>query len=263
MTLLLYFAIIVLVIFADLFTKFLVKGSELLMSGGVIELIPGVFRFRYVENPGAAMGSFSNNRWVFMIFSTVAIIALIIFLVIKYKTLNRLLGVSLALITGGGVGNMYERLFNQNAQGKYVVTDFFDFYLFDFWKWVFNVADVAVCVGAGLMMLYLILDLIADFRAHKHPERYDELVALDALDEDTDDVLELLALDGAGEAGGEGFGAEEDDEDSFMEDDEVDLDALEELYLDDGEGFDETFDGEDDSDMTEDDGDGEDDPFAV
>ncbi|MBQ7363984.1 MAG: signal peptidase II, partial [Clostridia bacterium] len=172
MTLFFYFSIIVLVVFADLFTKFLVKGSELLMAGGSIEVIPGVFRFRYVENPGAAMGSFAGNRWVFMVFSTVAIVAIVVFLLLKHKTVHKLLGVSLALVTGGGIGNMYERLFNQNARGQYVVTDFFDFYLFDFWKWVFNVADVAVCVGAGLMMLYLILDLIADYRARKHPERY-------------------------------------------------------------------------------------------
>ena len=154
MILLWYFAIILFTVFLDLFTKFLVKGSELLMSGGSIEIIPGVFRFHYVENPGAAMGSFSDNRWVFMLFSTVAIVAILLYLVFQYKKMKPLLGISLAMITGGGIGNMYERLFNQNAQGQYVVTDFFDFYLFDFWKWVFNVADVAVCVGAGIMNVF-------------------------------------------------------------------------------------------------------------
>lgn len=214
------------------------------MSGGVIEIIPNAFRLHYIENPGAAMGSFANNRWVFMFFSTVAIVAILLYLVIGYKKIKPFLGISLAMITGGGIGNMYERLFNQNAQGQYVVTDFFDFYLFDFWKWIFNVADVAVCVGAGMMILYLVLDLIDDFRAKKHPEQYDELVALDRIDEDTADVLELLLLDGAGDPTGE-LSYEDAEFDSFSEEDEVDLDALEELYLDDGEIDDMGDDGED------------------
>lgn len=179
-----------------------------------------------------------------MFFSTVAIVAILLYLVFGYKKIKPLLGISLAMITGGGIGNMYERLFNQNAQGQYVVTDFFDFYLFDFWKWIFNVADVAVCVGAGMMILYLVLDLIDDFRAKKHPEQYDELVALDRIDEDTADVSELLLLDGASDPTGE-LSYEDAELDSFSEEDEVDLDALEELYLDDGEIDDMGDDGED------------------
>ena len=231
MTLVLYFVLIAFVVFADLFTKYLVKGSELLMSGGVIDLIPGVFRFRYVENPGAAMGSFTENRWVFMVFSTVAIVAIALFLILKHKSVNKLLGVALSLVTGGGIGNMYERLFNQNAHGQYVVTDFFDFYLFDFWKWVFNVADMAVCVGAGLMFLYIVLDVIADIRAAKHPERHDELVALDMLDESTDDILELYQLDGVSDVLPGGVTDGDADDDSFLDEDEVDLDALEEIFI--------------------------------
>ena len=252
MALLLYLGIIVLTVFADLFTKFLVKGSETLMSGGVIEIIPGVLRFRYIENPGAAMGSFTENRWVFMIFSTIAILAILVYLILYHKKTHRLLGISLSMVTGGGIGNMYERLFNQNARGEYVVTDFFDFYPLDFWKWIFNVADIAVCVGAGLMVLYLVLDLVRDYREKKHPEKYDELVALDAIGEDTSDILELYAIDGA-VLPTDSFSEEEIEEDSFAEDDEVDLDALEELYLDDGEGFEdgeEFNDGSDDEDDT-------------
>ncbi len=214
------------------------------MNGGVIEIIPDVFRFRYVENPGAAMGSFVDDRWVFMLFSTVAIVAILVYLIVQYKAIKPLLGISLAMVTGGGIGNMYERLFNQNAQGQYVVTDFFDFYLFDFWKWVFNVADVAVCVGAGLMVLYLVLDLVEDYRVKKYPEQYDELVALDRIGEDTADILELLALDGAGNPVGEVLD-EEIEFDSFIDEDEVDLDALEEFCFDDIESDEESDDKED------------------
>jgi len=196
MNLILYFGVAAFVVALDLITKFLVKGSEVLMRGDVIDIIPGVFRLRYVENPGAAMGSFASNRWVFMIFSTVAIIAIAIYLVKYRKSINRLFGVSMAMIMGGGIGNMYERLFNQNAAGQYVVTDFFDFHLFSFWKWVFNVADVAVCVGAGLVVLCLIIDLVKEYRAHKNAPEQDELVELDAISEDEDDLRELTLLDG-------------------------------------------------------------------
>jgi len=196
MNLILYFVVAAFVVALDLITKFLVKGSEVLMRGDVIDIIPGVFRFRYVENPGAAMGSFAGNRWVFMIFSTIAIIAIAVYLVKYRKTINRLFGISMAMIMGGGIGNMYERLFNQNAAGQYVVTDFFDFHLFSFWKWVFNVADVAVCVGAGLVVLCLIIDLVKEYRAHKNAPEQDELVELDAIAEDEDDLRELTLLDG-------------------------------------------------------------------
>ena len=196
MSLILYFCVAAFVVALDLITKFMVQGSEVLMRGDVIDIIPGVFRFRYVENPGAAMGSFANSRWVFMVFSTVAIIAIAFYLVKYRKSINRLFGISLSMIMGGGIGNMYERLLNQNAAGQYVVTDFFDFYLFSFWKWVFNVADVAVCVGAGLVVLCLILDIVKEYRAHKNASEQDELVELDAIAEDEDDLRELALLDG-------------------------------------------------------------------
>lgn len=239
MNLLLYFLIAAFVVFADLFTKFLVKGSEILMRGDVIDIIPGVFRFRYVENPGAAMGSLAGNRWVFMLFSTVAILAIAIYLIVKRKTVNRFFGISLAMIVGGGIGNMYERLFNQNAQGVYVVTDFLDFHLFSFWKWVFNLADAAVCVGAALVVLYLILDLVREYRYHKNPAAYDELVAIDTIPEDEQDVADLATLDGADEVPespliwtGENDSPEEkEDELSELED----LEGLDELALLDGD----------------------------
>lgn len=196
MNLILFFGVTVFVVALDLITKFLVKGSEVLMRGDVIDIIPGVFRFRYVENAGAAMGSFASNRWVFMVFSTVAILAIAFYLVKYRQSVSRLFGISMAAIMGGGIGNMYERLFNQNAQGQYVVTDFFDFYLFSFWKWVFNVADVAVCVGAALVVLCLIIELVGEYRSHKKGEEQDELVALDAIGEDEDDLRELSLLDG-------------------------------------------------------------------
>ena len=165
--LLVFVAVIILTVFIDLFSKALVKNSALLTKGGTLELIPGVFRLRYVENQGAAFGSLSNSRWIFMVFSSVAIVVLLYLLIRKRRTLSYWPGVAISLIIGGGIGNMYERLFNVNAQGICVVTDFFDFYPFSFWKWIFNVADVAVCVGAAILVLYYLIDTIKIYRREK------------------------------------------------------------------------------------------------
>ncbi len=196
MTLIIYYLIIAFVVFLDLFTKFLVKNSEVLMSGGTIEIIPNVFRLNYIENSGAAMGSFSESRWVFMLFSTVAIIGILIFLALKYKTVDKLLAVSLSLIVGGGIGNMYERIFNVNEAGEKVVTDFFDFYPFpELWRWIFNVADIAVCVGAALVVLYFIIDTVKEYKLSKLAPSGDELLAFDRPELDYEDMEELIGLD--------------------------------------------------------------------
>ena len=132
--------------------------------GNPLEIIPGVFRFSYVENRGAAFGMLDDHRWVFMIVSTVAIAGLAVYL-FKFAPKNTLLRVGLSLVIGGGIGNMIDRI----AYG-YVV-DFLDFCAFpSLWKWVFNVADACVCVGAGIVMLYFIVDIVKDAKKQKAAE---------------------------------------------------------------------------------------------
>ena len=126
-----------------------------------VELIPGIFRFTYVENRGAAFGMLSDNRWVFMIISTLAIGALIVYLW-KFRPDSRLACLALSMIAGGGIGNMIDRV----ALG-YVV-DFIDFCAFpNLWMWVFNIADAFVCVGAGLLILWLIISMVQESREQK------------------------------------------------------------------------------------------------
>ncbi len=123
-------------------------------------LIDGVFHLTYLENRGAAFGMFKDHRWVFMIISTVAIIAVLAFMLGGYKKYHSpLLYTGLSLIAGGGIGNMIDRI----ALG-YVV-DFFDFRLINFA--VFNVADTFVCVGCGIVVLYIILDDIKQSKQKK------------------------------------------------------------------------------------------------
>ena len=120
-------------------------------------LIDGVFRFTYVENDGMAFGLLGEHRWVFMVLSTLGIAFMIVYLW-KFKPQSKLACVALSLIIGGGIGNMIDRV-----RLGYVI-DFIDFYAFDFWVWVFNIADSCVCIGAGLLILYLIIDIIKDYK---------------------------------------------------------------------------------------------------
>ena len=121
-------------------------------------IIEGVIHLTYHENRGAAFGILSEHRWVFLSVSTVMIVGLLIYLYMG-KCENMLYGVSISMIIGGGIGNMIDRL----ALG-YVV-DFIDFRLINFA--IFNGADSFVCVGAGLLILALVIDIIKEGKTAK------------------------------------------------------------------------------------------------
>ena len=149
-------AVIAAVILLDQISKILVLTY---LFEDQVELIEGVLRFTYVENRGMAFGLLADHRWVFIVTSVVGI-GCITFYLFRYVT-RKLSGVGLALIVGGGIGNMIDRV----RLG--FVVDFIDFCAFDFWVWVFNVADAAVCVGAALFVLDLLLELFAEIKKTK------------------------------------------------------------------------------------------------
>lgn len=118
-----------------------------------VPLIDGVLHLTYVENRGAAFGMLKDAPWVFNTFSVIAIIFLIGFVYLGHSE-SKLYTVSCLMIAGGGIGNMIDRV----SVG--FVVDFIDFRLIDFA--VFNIADSFVCVGAGLLILALILEIIKE-----------------------------------------------------------------------------------------------------
>ncbi len=144
------------------FLKSLLESlSELLGGLNVVGSVPYILSFRLLLNDGAAFGMLDNARWVFLILSTIAIIAILVYLFWK-KPQNKLLLVALTLVTGGGIANMIDRIWL-----GYVV-DFVDFRGFGYlWVWVFNVADSCVTVGACVLALWMILDVIKDYKAEK------------------------------------------------------------------------------------------------
>lgn len=117
-----------------------------------------VLHFTYVENTGMAFGMLKDHRWVFMVFSTVSIIALLVYL-FRFRPKSRWMQIPMAMIVGGGIGNMIDRIFL-----GYVI-DFIDFTLIDFA--VFNIADSFVCVGAGILIVYLLIDLFREIKLER------------------------------------------------------------------------------------------------
>ncbi len=130
-----------LILALDRFSKYLV--SSLMQVGDSIPLFENFLHLTYVRNPGAAFGMLPY-RTVFFVVITVVVA---LFIVYYYRLLtedHRLLRFSLALLLGGAIGNLIDRL-----NTGYVV-DFIDFKI---WPPVFNVADSAIVIGIGLFLI--------------------------------------------------------------------------------------------------------------
>jgi len=119
-----------------------------------ISVIPGFFRLTHLENPGAAFGIFSNTPTPLKLGVLIALsaIALIVVTVLLWKSSNALssTSVGLALILGGAIGNLWDRVLHHR------VTDFLLFYYHQYEWPAFNLADSAIVVGAALLVLDLV-----------------------------------------------------------------------------------------------------------
>lgn len=150
-----YFIIAVAVILADLVSKIAVAGNLAYFTE--IPVIKGVLNITNISNDGIAFGMMDNARWLFMLV-TFVMMAFLAFFIIKVKGYTKMVYVIASVIFGGGMGNLIDRIV---TLGKYdmekAVVDFIDFCAFpNIWRYTFNVADVAVCVGVGLFILYLV-----------------------------------------------------------------------------------------------------------
>ena len=151
-----FYLIAAAIVVLDQVTKWI--AVRFIMPQTTIPLIDGVLHFTYVENTGAAFGMMKDARWIFMIVSAVAIVALS-YVIARYAKDYRFASFCIAFILGGGVGNMIDRI-----RLGYVV-DFIDFRLINFA--VFNVADSFVSVGAALLIVYLVRELILDAKRQR------------------------------------------------------------------------------------------------
>lgn len=140
------------VVILDQVTKALVRSAFELHEGSTV--IPGFFDLTRVHNTGAAFGMMNGMEFPFksLILSLVAGAALIGLAVYgaMLPANQRMARLGLALIVGGAAGNLIDRV-----QYGYVL-DFVDLYWRDWHFWAFNVADAAINVGVGLMILDII-----------------------------------------------------------------------------------------------------------
>lgn len=142
---LLYIIAVLLMIALDQAVKLWALTS--LQAQHTIPLIENVFHLTYVENRGAAFSLFAqfDSRWIFV--ALACVITVVILIALQKKYMQTVLGRwSLVLIASGALGNAIDRV----AHG--FVVDLFDFRLIHFP--VFNVADIFICIGGALFVIY-------------------------------------------------------------------------------------------------------------
>lgn len=147
------------IISLDQLTKHLIVQRFRL--GESSDVISGIFNLTYVRNPGAAFGLLghldSSVRVPFFIIVPIIALAVIFYVFRKVEDADLKLAGALSLVIGGAFGNLIDR-----ASYNYVV-DFLDFHWDTAHFPAFNVADIAICVGVG----FLILDIIQKERKLK------------------------------------------------------------------------------------------------
>jgi signal peptidase II len=147
-----FVVVVALVVAADQITKGLVL--KLMPMFKSIVIIPGFFNLTHVHNPGGAFGFLAQNgspwrHWMFLAAAGVAL-AMILYFYQQTPRSHSYLGLGLALIFGGAIGNLIDRL----RFGE--VVDFLDFYVSHMHWPTFNVADSAVTVGVGIFILHIL-----------------------------------------------------------------------------------------------------------
>ncbi|MFZ4800625.1 MAG: signal peptidase II [Chlorobium sp.] len=149
-----FFSLLLLVITADQLTKKLAI-AYLKNKAQSISIIPDLFSLTYAENRGIAFGlEFAPPAVLFLL--TALITAVVFVYVLRSKNRTPLFLVPFALITGGGIGNMIDRI----TIGRVVDFLYFDLYnghIFGFYLslWpIFNVADSAISVGACILIIF-------------------------------------------------------------------------------------------------------------
>jgi signal peptidase II len=138
------------VIVADRLTKNWVSAHVRL--GGAIPIIPRVLRITHWTNEGAAFSLFADSasphavRWTLVTFTLVAAVAILIVL-LRIGNQFTLTTIALALILGGAIGNVHDRILYGS------VVDFIEVHIFTYHWPDFNLADSSVVIGACLLML--------------------------------------------------------------------------------------------------------------
>lgn len=140
------------------------------------------FLFEHVRNYGAAFGILQNQSTLFVIIATVVAVAILVYA--RYLPLNQpLVRVLLGLQLGGAMGNLIDRLFQQDEFGRGYVTDFIKMGIPDVYYWPnYNIADSAIVIGVIGLGIYVIWDDIRQQKAAKLAEQEESLSSVPPTD---------------------------------------------------------------------------------
>ena len=139
-------ALIIIVGFAiDRLTKVWVLDK---IEGNPVTVIQDFFYLRHLENRGAAF-SILQGKTVFLILMVSIVSLVMLYFLIKHK--HRFLRLTLSIILGGALGNLYDRIFYDGS-----VVDFLEFHFGSYVIPTFNVADILVVVGTILLAIYIL-----------------------------------------------------------------------------------------------------------
>lgn len=147
-------AVIIGVVFLvlDQITKYIVVQNMPL--GASSDFIQGFIGFWHINNKGGAWGFLEGYTWILL--SVTIIVMIICFsLLLKHGFKNKLLFWAITLVLSGGLGNMIDRIFNGGEVVDFIHLEFMEFP-------VFNIADCAIVIGAGLLVLYFVMDIIKE-----------------------------------------------------------------------------------------------------
>jgi signal peptidase II len=142
-----YYIIALFVILFDQLTKWLIVKNMVL--GESITIIEDFLYITSHRNRGAAWGILQGQMWFFYIITVIVIVG-IIYYIQKATKGKMLMGISLGFMLGGAIGNFIDRVFRKE------VVDFINTYIFSYDFPVFNIADSALVVGVGLLMIQML-----------------------------------------------------------------------------------------------------------
>ncbi len=160
------FIVAILIVVADQLIKLLVVNT--IKGADSVSILNGLVEFTYLENRGMAFGMLQNARWLFIVFTSIVMIAIVVYM-IKTKPQSKFLLISLALVLGGGIGNLIDRIFL-----GYVI----DYIQLSFFSPVCNFADYCITIGTAMLMVFILFFSSDSESTKKKVEVSDEWIKL-------------------------------------------------------------------------------------
>lgn len=148
-TIVIYYIIALVIVLFDQLTKWLIVSYMSL--GQSITVIENFLYITSHRNRGAAWGILQGQMWFFYIITVIVVVILVMYIQ-RLPKQQRLMGIGLGLMLGGAIGNFIDRIFRKE------VVDFINTYIFTYDFPIFNIADSALVIGVGLILILTLLE---------------------------------------------------------------------------------------------------------